>query len=110
MSNDDTAAQSALSAWGDSDDESDMDEGTQSDSKAVEGGVSRQSESKGPTRLNLRVLSENATLDDDSCPWCLHPASEFRDLDMNDKIGCPNCGGVIPVDAEWYQNGEKICL
>lgn len=49
---------------------------------------------------------------DDSCPWCLASADDFRDAESPDidKPVCNNCETVIPVDTDWYQNGEKVCF
>ena len=50
--------------------------------------------------------------EDDSCPWCLGPADDFREAvspDIDDPV-CSHCNGIIPVNEEWYQRGEKICF
>lgn len=44
-----------------------------------------------------------------SCPWCLYPEEQFIYHD-NGKVTCENCRATIPVDMEWYQRGEKICV
>lgn len=44
-----------------------------------------------------------------SCPWCLAPASDFRENRMG-QTGCGWCSAVIPLDSMWYRNGDKICL
>lgn len=46
---------------------------------------------------------------DDSCPWCLGPASDFVEH-ADGRVGCPHCDSIIPTDAEWYQDGEKVCF
>lgn len=113
---DDTMAQSALSAWGDSGDEDDVDDDTDvsGDTTNTDQSSTHSTDSTGRNTGYNRgkdlTLYDDPSLDDDSCPWCLAPSSEFRDNDHNDKIGCSNCGGVIPVDADWYQDGRKQIL
>lgn len=60
-------------------------------------------------RPDPETLSDDATLDDTSCPWCLAPASHFRHLG-DGRVGCGNCHAVIPTDADWYNEGEKIVV
>lgn len=57
-------------------------------------------------------LADNADpFADDSCPWCCAPAHQFtQKLSSGDSWGCKNCSASIPVDADWYQRGEKIIL
>lgn len=56
------------------------------------------------------LLSKQATTDEPSCPWCLHPESEFEPSPYEGKLTCPACHTPVPVEAEWYQRGEKVCL
>ena len=44
---------------------------------------------------------------DKSCPWCFAPEELFR-VNHQGFLGCPVCGGQIPEDAEWYQEGHKM--
>ena len=50
--------------------------------------------------------------EDDSCPWCLAPAEDFREAHSSqiDDPVCSNCNARIPVHMDWYQRGEKICF
>lgn len=47
-----------------------------------------------------------------SCPWCCTPPEKFRKREVAGRtiIGCSNCSAVIPHEAEWYLNGDKIIL
>ena len=55
-------------------------------------------------------LSDEAAPDDpESCPWCLHPHLT-QDLNPTDSWACARCEARIPVDAGWYQRGEKVVL
>lgn len=60
----------------------------------------------------LKKMPENAepwaTL---SCPWCCAPEEDLTtELSEDDSVGCSNCEASIPVDAEWYLNGEKVIV
>lgn len=58
--------------------------------------------------LALDMAPDNAEpYADDSCPWCLAPASDF---DESGKTSCGNCDAVIPTHMNWYQRGEKVCF
>jgi hypothetical protein len=116
--------QSALDSWtssNESEDDSGDTEEAQSDSKAADG--VRKDANELASRLERigAYVSEDAVMDDESCPWCLHPSDEFivkRESDddvegrliCDPQVSCPNCSAVIPVDAEWYQEGEKIVV
>ena len=113
---DDPKAQSALDAWGSSDGDDDEEE---VDSEPPETDVepSRWSGPRSP--FADPAISDDAVLTDYSCPWCLHPAEEFRLKYADDFIGepmrnplvsCGNCSACIPVETDWYQRGEKICV
>lgn len=45
----------------------------------------------------------------ESCPWCLYPAEQFREYD-DGSVGCEHCHACIPVEADWYQEGQKIVV
>lgn len=56
----------------------------------------------------MNTLAPDAKpFDDESCPWCAAPAEGFTRNNMG-QLACGNVGHVIPEDAEWYQNGEKV--
>lgn len=71
-------------------------------------------------RKALRKAPENAEpLDKLSCPWCLGSKDDFIVRTNDDVQGevlygrvviCGNCNAVIPVEADWYLRGEKICV
>lgn len=42
-----------------------------------------------------------------SCPWCFAPPEEFRENPIG-ETACSRCSSVIPIETEWYQNGDKI--
>lgn len=79
-----------------------------------ESGIKDEAKKKhlGPRRSvsKYQMLADNAQpFDDLSCPWCCAPASEFdcgNDLDY--RPACSNCSAVIPVEQEWYLQGDKI--
>lgn len=73
------------------------------DEEESEGGFSRM-------ELAMRHAPDDAEpFADDSCPWCLAPAERFNE--RNDGVvGCGHCDARIPVDAEWYQDGKKMCF
>lgn len=48
-------------------------------------------------------VSDRAT---ESCPWCYTPPESFENGPTG--VSCPTCSAVIPVDAAWYQDGEKV--
>lgn len=111
---DELTAQSALDAWDDGD-EVDVD------SEASEADVERSDSKRGRSPFADPALSESAVVTDESCPFCLHPSDEFEERYRTDDdvvgellreptVSCPNCEAAIPVDAEWYQRGEKICV
>lgn len=103
MTEDEAKAQSALSAWGDSDDSDEGEDPQQSDDHSVDfkGSYSVDKPKQALGLYHQPVLTE------DSCPWCLAPASEFREND-NGTVACDNCSSAIPIEAEWYQEGKKI--
>jgi len=121
MTDDDTAAQSALSAWG-SDESDDTDEDTEPNSDDT-GGSHSPSTSDPDTRtrdpFDFPTISDDAVFTIGSCPWCLEPASKF-DLKYpddfigepirNPQVSCGNCSACIPVEQDWYQRGEKVCV
>jgi hypothetical protein len=45
----------------------------------------------------------------DCCPWCLAAAETFDHRD-DDRPRCGYCDAAIPVEADWYERGEKIVL
>jgi len=66
---------------------------------------------RGHSRLQvaMRLAPDDAEpFADDSCPWCLAPADRFDRSDGS--VECMNCTSRIPIDATWYQRGEKICV
>jgi len=75
------------------------------------GETSPASMGAAPTSLRdpKTMLSKQATTDEPSCPWCLHPESGFVENSMG-QLCCPCCHSPVPVKAEWYQRGEKVCL
>lgn len=59
-------------------------------------------------QLAMKDAPDNAEpFADDSCPWCLAPSDDFDE--SGDTVSCTNCDARIPVGADWYQRGEKIC-
>ncbi len=42
------------------------------------------------------------------CPWCLAPPSEFHTRENALGVSCSRCECLLPVDAEWFQKGDKI--
>ena len=44
-----------------------------------------------------------------SCPWCCAPPSEFT-VNSLGQTGCGHCDAVIPIDASWYHEGEKVII
>jgi len=119
--NDEKAAQSALSGWGtDKSDATDKDTDADSDDA---GGSHNGSVSESVTRtrdpFDFPTISEDAVFTIGSCPWCLEPASKFSLKYTDDFIGepmrdplvsCSNCSASIPVEEDWYQRGEKVCV
>lgn len=114
MTGDDTPkVQSALSGWSDVDEEDD-----EPDVEPTVDTESTTSHSKdrntGTVEIDEGRLYHEPSLDDDSCPWCLAPSTEFYEHNDESIVGepgkvcCGNCGAAIPTDAEWYQNGKKI--
>jgi hypothetical protein len=121
MTDDETAAQSALSAWG-GDESDDTDEVEESNSDQTDGsqrGYSDEPDTRTRDPFDFPTISDEAVFTVSSCPWCLHPASDFRLQYPDDSIGevmrnplvsCGNCSACIPVEEDWYRNGEKICV
>ena len=119
----DTAAQSALSGWG-ADESDDTEEDTDADSGQTDGSQRERDTDhshRGRSVFEDPSISDDASLSDYSCPWCLHPADDFTvrrnsdddvigELPMDPQISCGNCSAVIPVHAAWYKRGEKICI
>ena len=67
-----------------------------------------------PTGVRENVRNLKKLLDDDaepwndhSCPWCCAPPRKFRRR-YGDTVGCGSCDSAIPVEADWYNRGEKI--
>lgn len=54
-------------------------------------------------------LAPDATMDAESCPWCLCPADRFVRKDSG-VVGCGHCDAVIPTGAGWYRAGDKIVM
>lgn len=85
------------------------------DNSETPGGNAEESSANGSMASRLQRALQFAPEDaepyaDDSCPWCL--GTEFRESQasrINDPA-CVNCGARIPVDADWYQRGEKIAF
>lgn len=75
------------------------------DEQGYKGGIRRNA-------ISYPMMSPKSTLDEPSCPWCLHPASEFTDQPDNKPLdkACPNCHTPVPVDEDWYKRGEKIVV
>jgi hypothetical protein len=46
---------------------------------------------------------------DGCCPWCLSGTGIFEHHE-DGRVGCGNCDAVIPIDADWYERGEKIVI
>lgn len=112
---DDGDGQSALDAWtddGDGEEES-------VDSEPSDSGVESSDGQRGPSPFADPRLSEEATVTEYSCPWCLHPADDFKTRPRNDdverswtnpRVSCSNCDAVIPIHSTWYKRGEKVCV
>lgn len=72
--------------------------------------TSRSSTGLSPVALAESHLAPDAQpFNDESCPWCCAPPEHFEET-AEGQVGCGHCDAIIPVDADWYQRGEKIVL
>lgn len=86
--------------------------GVETDSDGVTPGGNTVEDGVRKQKIALSEAPENAEpYADDSCPFCLAPADDFEEApgDLGD-VSCGNCDSIIPVDADWYQEGIKVSL
>lgn len=102
-----TDKQASLGDFGSTVQEADDDSETLG-GNADESGTRQRSYSR--FELAMQLAPDNAEpFADDSCPWCLAPADDFSQA-VDGTVSCGNCEAVIPVDADWYQSGQKSCF
>lgn len=73
-------------------------------------------------QIALKRAPEGAEpYDDLSCPWCLGSKDDFNIRTEDDPhtyvpegqdkvVSCGHCHASIPINADWYLRGEKVCL